>query len=339
MLLFGFTFELSNPPRPLASASRANIVSGKFCHNDGLTSASCEGSTLKIYKDTQMDPGTVIGAIDLGWTVVSHIRKLIIDWHDVPRHVEECEQEVKSITKTLDSTWAIIQSPEYRKAIGVSVETAEMEEDLLVYKTQLNGLLQRLSKENGNVFKKSWDRFQKSLGYRALRESIENLNSRCDQLQQRLGNDTSLTIANIKNDLEKDREQLIDWQLKTENIRIMTWISKSSFEEMHNQILHKREPGTGEWLLERDDFQCWRNRVTDSGGNLAVPLVYWGYGMRKSMNPQQVSLLSREVVGVVRSALYLNTFNQSICLGIVVSSGLTVLTSYILAGAGKSVIT
>ena len=229
-----------------------------------------------------MDPGTVLSAIELGLRVASELCKLMVDWHDVPRHVEEFEQELQSINKTLNSTEILMHSPEYRKAIGVASETTEMEEDLLEYETQLNGILQWLRKDDGNFVKKSWNRFRKSLAHRRLRESIESVKLRCEQVQQRLSHDTSLMIANTKNDIAKDREELRSWQLKTENIGIVTWISRTSFEEMHNQILYKREPGTGEWFLKREDFQSWRNRVTESKGNPAVPWIFWGYGMRES---------------------------------------------------------
>ena len=39
---------------------------------------------------------------------------------------------------------------------------------------------------------------------------------------------------------------------------IITWISPLNFSRKQNDIFARRQEGTGEWLLERDEFKNWR---------------------------------------------------------------------------------
>ena len=40
--------------------------------------------------------------------------------------------------------------------------------------------------------------------------------------------------------------------------KILDWMSTSENESKHNAIRMPRVPGTGEWLLETEEFMTWR---------------------------------------------------------------------------------
>ena len=107
-----------------------------------------------------------------------------------------------------------------------------------------------------------------------------------------------LEVSTLTETREARTEQRI-WHNAEENEAILSWISNLSFEEKQADILSKRHPGTGEWLLQQDTFKGWRNGVHDE------PSTLWCPGIRK--------LLS--------------------------TSSTTVLTDCVPAGAGKSVMT
>src|SRR5277367_555391 len=39
--------------------------------------------------------------------------------------------------------------------------------------------------------------------------------------------------------------------------RILSWLSLSSFSEMHETLQGKRVSGTGQWLLDKTEFRDW----------------------------------------------------------------------------------
>jgi len=60
-------------------------------------------------------------------------------------------------------------------------------------------------------------------------------------------------------------------QKKTHKLHILEWISTTDPSLSHNLALKKREPDTGTWFLESDEFSWW----LDSAGFI------WLYGIRK----------------------------------------------------------
>jgi hypothetical protein len=70
-----------------------------------------------------------------------------------------------------------------------------------------------------------------------------------------------------------------EWHQAEENRKILTWLSQMSFEDKQRDILSKRHPRTGEWFLEFDEFQKWRDSDPDT------PSILWCPGIRKYYAP------------------------------------------------------
>lgn len=73
--------------------------------------------------------------------------------------------------------------------------------------------------------------------------------------------------------MRKEHQQ---WHAAEENSKILRWLSHLNFGEKHRDILSKLHPGTGQWLLDSDQFKAWRNGHQDYPPNL------WCPGIRKS---------------------------------------------------------
>lgn len=47
---------------------------------------------------------------------------------------------------------------------------------------------------------------------------------------------------------------------ENERGELLKWISKVPFGKHHDEIREKRTPGTGDWLIQREDFNSWKDR-------------------------------------------------------------------------------
>jgi hypothetical protein len=54
------------------------------------------------------------------------------------------------------------------------------------------------------------------------------------------------------------------------------WISKVDFEKSHEDIYATKHPGTGDWLIQRVEFQSWFESPKSS--------LLWCHGKRKQQS-------------------------------------------------------
>jgi hypothetical protein len=38
---------------------------------------------------------------------------------------------------------------------------------------------------------------------------------------------------------------------------VLNWLAPADYGPEHNDLLRRRQPGTGQWLLESDEFKTW----------------------------------------------------------------------------------
>lgn len=77
-------------------------------------------------------------------------------------------------------------------------------------------------------------------------------------------------IGSISDGIKKVHlHQELDARRKLENDRqiVIDWLCPLNFASKQMDILTQRVEGTGQWLLEHQDFQVWRD-----GGNRAIGL-------------------------------------------------------------------
>ena len=65
------------------------------------------------------------------------------------------------------------------------------------------------------------------------------------------------TIQDVLSKIETARLAQIENDVVTTRKDFMHWISLIDFEDDHERISAKKHPGTGDWLIARDDFQAW----------------------------------------------------------------------------------
>lgn len=72
------------------------------------------------------------------------------------------------------------------------------------------------------------------------------------------------TVTNIGTNVEDIRSQMISQQ----DLSILNWLADSDYSSQHNDYLSRRQPGTGQWLLESQEYQEW---LSTDGQNLFCP--------------------------------------------------------------------
>jgi len=88
-------------------------------------------------------------------------------------------------------------------------------------------------------------------------------------------NVVSENVANIANLAATISTKIKEWHRESKNQQILSWLSSTSFDEKQSDILSKRHPGTGEWLLNSDEFKAWRD------GNPKTSQTLWCKGIRR----------------------------------------------------------
>lgn len=66
-----------------------------------------------------------------------------------------------------------------------------------------------------------------------------------------------------------------EWRMAEENKTILAWISPLQFEQRQQEILVRREPGTGTWFIESASYKNWIDQCSNQ------PRGLWCFG--KSM--------------------------------------------------------
>jgi hypothetical protein len=87
--------------------------------------------------------------------------------------------------------------------------------------------------------------------------------------------DTAALVARTRLDVKEARKENQAWHSEEQNNRISKWLSMLNFADKHQDILSKRHPGTGDWILDVDTFKPWRE------GQLDGPSTLWCHGIRE----------------------------------------------------------
>jgi hypothetical protein len=81
-----------------------------------------------------------------------------------------------------------------------------------------------------------------------------------------------LQLAGQAEQLSRSRAAEVKQEMK-EREEVLNWVSPHDYEEAHDNIYAKKHAGTGEWLLQTDEFRTWDNSKAST--------LLWCYGKRK----------------------------------------------------------
>ena len=242
-----------------------------------------------------MDPGTALGIVSLTIQVAKSIFGFIHDWNEMPQDVKEFVKELQLLDGILKQTRVLLENPEYQKALEAQQNPLKSQHTskfnapggiLEDYLQQLRALLDELRTERSTHLGRGWIRFRGAIRSKHLGESMAKANRHCTQIINMIAVDRTLIIAKLHNTLIDNKAISGTWVVTQESLNILNWISDLNFGELHADILSKRQPGTGNWLLESDEFLDWRNNhafqfSSDGADKAKLPTTLWAHGIRK----------------------------------------------------------
>ncbi len=245
------------------------------------------------HKFSQMaDPFSVAASIVSVLSLAIQISQVAIrfglDWKDAPKDVKAFMLELQSLQMSLiEIQTKLISSPSFEEAFqGISsallshLKADDQSKDSIKEafencEAQLLVTLNSLkAKEKSHRF--GWDRFKEPFLSKSTDSAISQLQRQCRFLERLIFIDTAALVAHTRLEVKEFGKEHQEWHTAEKTHEILKWISGLSFEEKHRDVLSKLHPGTGQWLLNLDEFKAWRN------GHLDFPPNLWCPGIRES---------------------------------------------------------
>ena len=230
----------------------------------------------------------VVGVLGLAIQITQVVAEFGLDWKDAPADMEGFRRELQSLKTVLSETNTnLLLNPDFKEAFenGRSALLSELGPDappaaetalsIKSCKDELEGLLDELKKRSKG-HRMGWERLKSAFLNKRAQSSVDKLRHQCEILNNMVSIDTmTLGVMNHK-EIRQARQEQKNWHNVEQNQKILTWLSNLNFDEKQRDILSKRHPGTGRWLLDSDTFKAWRN------GHDRSPSTLWCPGIRES---------------------------------------------------------
>ena len=229
----------------------------------------------------------IVGILGLTIQVPQLILNFGLSWKDAPKDVKNFMLEVQGLQMTLSNMQTmLITNASFAEAFDCNdsallshMKAKDTTKDTIKEAfeechIQLTELLRSLrAKEAGH--KLGWERFKTTFLSKRIEAAIAQLGRQNTTLLNLIAIDMAVLTASTLNEVKQIRKEQQEWHTKTENEKILKWLSQLSFEKKHQDILSRLHPGTDQWLLELDQFKAWRNGQLDTPSNL------WCRGIRE----------------------------------------------------------
>lgn len=240
----------------------------------------------------------IVGVLGLTIQITQAVVQFGLDYKNAPTDVRSFMRELQSLKTVLSETRTNLEDPNFKEAfqdrpsilqseIGPNAPTTtETKMSIDSCKAELENVLDELKKRDKG-HRIGWERFKGPFLAKSTRTSIDNLRHHCQLLNNMASIDAMTLGVTTLAEMREARIEQKEWHNAKENQAILTWISSLIFEERQRDVLCKRYPGTGQWLLDHEIFQDWRNGVHDT------PSVLWCPGIRKLLHTYLQHVLSR----------------------------------------------
>jgi hypothetical protein len=145
----------------------------------------------------------------------------------------------------------------------------------------LKDLLNELEKRSKG-HRVGWERMKGAFLSKSTRESVENLHRQCQALNNMISIDVAVLGATTYKEVrdarqeqhEARQEQQEAWSKQQEwyqagvDKEVLTWLTPIDYAIQQSDFIRRRQAGTGEWLLNSDQFRTW---VDQSNQTLFCP--------------------------------------------------------------------
>ncbi|KAF7507610.1 hypothetical protein GJ744_010280 [Endocarpon pusillum] len=206
----------------------------------------------------------IVGVLGLAIQISQMVLKFGLDWKEAPKETKLiCNP---SFEEAFDGNSSALLS--HLKANDLSQDS--IKEAFETCQTQLVEVVDSF-KAKERSHRLGWERFKAPFSSFKTSKAISELQRQCQSINQLILIDTATIVASTRLEVKEVRKEHQQWHAAERNRKILRWLSHLSFEEKHRDILSKLHPGTGQWLLDSDQFKAWRNGHQDSPPNLWCP--------------------------------------------------------------------
>ncbi|OBT97547.1 hypothetical protein VE01_04507 [Pseudogymnoascus verrucosus] len=217
--------------------------------------------------------GTAVGAISLGIQVCQGLVEYYGSWKDAPKDVARMCQSIRSLEERLNAVNAVVKNNGIASQAGSGVQSGI--DSCVTSIAELQSQLIKVQEISGpNIWSKVHGHGRRLLY--PFRESTllklngivsemrENLSFALDVLQLQSTESSTEQLEYVSTQVDSLSTFILSRHDDQESIAIVNWLSPLNFFVAQNDILRRRQIGTGEWLFETLEFEAWlagRDRI------------------------------------------------------------------------------
>ena len=234
----------------------------------------------------------IVGALSLGIEVAKILDGFITDWKDTPKEIERFKKELEYLVANLHKTSQILvreRSEEQhtnnsgpQSPLVTAVESVRADYINFCI-AELENLRDALSIPKTTRWSTGWDRIKRALRSKKLKESMEQVNRCCEHVSRDVNIETLDTALASRSDIAQVQEALSKRLQREDRSKLLSWISTFDFKERHEFLQERHHEGSGQWLIEREDFMDWCTGCREDAEGNSVPPILWCYGIRMSL--------------------------------------------------------
>jgi hypothetical protein len=211
----------------------------------------------------------IVGVIGLAIQITQVVVQFGLDWKHAPADVKNFMAELGTLKTVLSETNTnILLNPDFADAFQDrhSLLLSQLGTDapsvtdtklmLTICHGELECLLREL-KARATGHRVGWERLKGTFRAKDTRESVENLYRQCQILNSMVSIDATVLGATTHKEIKEARREQQGWHQAETNQEILTWLTTIDFGAQQSDFISRRQKGTGQWLLDSDEFQTW----------------------------------------------------------------------------------
>lgn len=213
----------------------------------------------------------IVGIIGLAIQITQVVVQFGLDWKDAPHDVKSFLVELQTLNTVLSVTNTnIILNPDFAEAfqnrpsiilsqLGPNApSTTDTKLMLQICEKELKDLLKELEKR-AKGHRVGWERLKGAFLAKNTRESVEDFHRQCQALNNMVSIDAAVLGVTAYKEVKETRKEQQKWHQAGADKDLLSWLTPIDYGAQQSDFLSRRQEGTGQWLLDSQEFQDWRN--------------------------------------------------------------------------------
>ncbi|KPM37589.1 hypothetical protein AK830_g8957 [Neonectria ditissima] len=228
------------------------------------------------------DPFGIVGVVGIAAKILNTLVNLGLDWKDAPDDTRSFIGQLQAMKTILSETnMNLVTNPSFVDAfqgrrstllsqMRSTVQQTSTQQMVSTCHSKLGELLKDLEKRSKG-HRVGWERLKGAFLSKGTKEAVGSLHHQCQLLNQLVTIDSMVLTAEthrLARNIEKEQElmhgeiiQIRGHQLSQEAVKkreaILEWLTPINYHSQQQDFIARREPGTGQWLLDSQEYQSW----------------------------------------------------------------------------------